>query len=178
MIVEDGKGGLGGNWQMIEHRGQVDAQVRSELEEHARRGEAYSWSNVTYTPDAGDTIIALRNTHATKKLHIEKVYMSSDVVQVAAHHVTQGSSALAGTVITGVNLSGSGNVASADARGDETTNTSQGDIVLRTELQAAIMTMIDWEGALILGTNDSYAIDYPTNPAIVYITIWGYYEDE
>ena len=87
--------------------------------------------------------------------------------------------ALAGTLITGVNLNfASGNVAEADARGDETTNSSQGSIVLQSEMEAAKMLKVDWEGALILGTNDSYAIDFPTEPAIVYATVFGYFEDK
>lgn len=174
--ILDGRGD-GGLMQVKAHRAQVDAQVESAFERHSRRGLAFSWSNATYNMTAGDTILALRNTSSDKNLHVTKVFMSSDVVQVAAHHVTQGSAALAGTAITGINLGNSGLVAEADARGDETTNSSQGDVVLRTELQAAKMEIIDWEGALILGTNDSYAIDYPTDAAIVYITVWGYFEE-
>ncbi len=178
MLIEDGKGGQGGNWQMQKNRGQVDAQIRSEMEHHSRKGLSFSWTNVTYNADLADTIIAIRNTSSTKNLHITKVFLSCDVVQVAEHHVTQGSAALAGTLITGVNLGNSGLVAEADARGDETTNTAQGDIVLKTEMLAATQFVMDWDGVLILGTNDSYAIDFPTEPAIVHATVWGYFEDK
>ena len=178
MKISDGKGG-GTLAEVRKHRLQVDAASESALERHSRDGNSYSWTNVTYNMTAADTIIAIRNTSATKNLHIEKVFMSSDTVQVAAHHVTQGSAALAGTLITGTNLNfGSGNVAEADARGDETTNSSQGIVILQTELQAAKMEEVDWEGALILGTNDAYGIDFPTDAAIVYITVWGYFEDK
>ena len=175
--ILDGKGG-GNLAEVKENRLQVDADIHSALEEHSEKGNAYSWTNVTYNMTAADTIIAIRNTSSTENLHIDKVFMSSDTVQVAAHHVTSASAALAGTLITGVNLNfASGNVADADARGNETTNSSQGTVFLSTELVAAVMTEVDFEGSLILGTNDSYAIDYPTDAAIVYITVFGFFAD-
>ena len=177
LTILDGKGS-GSLMEVKGNRGQMDADIHTALEEHSEKGNAYAWSNATYNMTAADTIIAIRNTSPTLNLHIDKVFMSSDTVQVAAHHVTNGSAALAGTPITGVNMNfNSGNVAEADAQGDETTNSSQGSVVLRTELQAAIMTEVDFEGSIILGTNDSYAIDYPTDAAIVYITVLGFYAE-
>lgn len=174
--ILDGKGG-GGLVEVTGNRLQVDSDSHDSLQAHSEEGDAYAWSNVTYNMTAADTIIAVRNTSADKNLHITRVYMSSDTVQVAAHHVTSSSAALAGTLITGVNLNfSSGNVAEADARGDETTNSSQGDLILRTEMLAAVTAIVDFNGGLILGTNDAYAIDYPTDAAIVYITIWGFFD--
>ena len=176
--IGDGKG-AGSLMEVKNNRAQVDAAFESALEKHSRSGDAYAWSNATYNMTAADTIIAVRNTSSSRNLHIDRVFMSSDTVQVAAHHVTQGSAALAGTAITAINLNGSsGNAAEAEAKGNETTNSSQGDVILRTELLAATMTEVDFEGSIILGTNDSYAIDYPTDAAIVYITVWGFFEDK
>ena len=175
LLIGDGKGS-GSLMEVKANRGQIDADIHSALEEHSEKGQAYSWTNVTYNADLADTIIAIRNTSAIQNLHIDKVFLSCDVVQLAAFHVTQGSAALAGTLITGVNLNfASGNVAEADARGDETTNSSQGTLILTAEMEAAKGLLIDFEGALILGTNDSFAIDFPTEPAIVHATVFGFF---
>ncbi len=82
-------------------------------------------------------------------------------------------------MVTVVSLSfTSGKVAEADARADETTNSSQGTIILNSALEAVIEYSIDWEGALILGTNDSYGIDFTIDDttSLPRITIWGYFE--
>ena len=176
--VSDGKGG-GSLWEIHKHRGQVDAQIQSELEHHSRLGQSYIWSNVGYDMTAADTILALRNTSPTRNLHITKVTMQAGILGFAQHHVTDGSAALAGTVVTGYNLNRqSGNVAEADAREDETTNSSQGTLILTTPLVALVGAHFDWEGALILGTNDSYAIDYTADDTtnLPLITIEGYFE--
>lgn len=178
ILIGDGKGG-GGPMEVRENRGQVDAQVETAFETHSREGNSYSWTNVSYDMTAADTIIAVRNTSSIKDLHITKVIMSTGVTTFAQHHVTNGSAALAGTAITGTNLNfSSGNVAEADAKGDETTNSSQGTLVLTSALVATFDTVVNWEGALILGTNDSYAIDYTVDDTTnaMKITIWGYFE--
>lgn len=178
MLVEDGKGG-GTNWHIHKNRGQVDAQVESAFGKHSRQGQAYSWSNVGYDMTAADTILAVRNTSPTRNLHITRVTMSSVLANKAQHHVTNGSAALAGTAVTGVNLNfTSGNVAEADAKGDETTNSSQGTLIGTTALLALTQETLDWEGALILGTNDSYGIDYIADDTgdLPLITIFGYFE--
>ncbi len=173
--VADGKG-TGELWEIKNHRGQVDAGTETAFERASRGGLAFSWTNVTYAHDAADTIIAVRNTSSTRKLHIVRAHFSSDTVQVAVFHITRGSAALAGTAITGVNFGTQATIADADAKGDETTNSSQGNIVSRYEMLAATQATENFEGAVILGTSDSFALDYPTNAAIVYATFWGYYE--
>jgi len=178
MQILDGKGS-GSLWHVHKNRGQVDAQVESAFEKHSRDGFAYAWANVGYDMTAADTILAMRNTSPTRNLHITKVTMSTGIAGYAQHHVTQASAALAGTVVTGVNLNfTSGNVAEADAREDETTNSAQGTLIGTTALLALEETAIFWEGALILGTNDSYAIDYTVDDTTdkPLITIYGYFE--
>ncbi len=178
MQVLDGKGG-GSLWEIHKHRGQVDAQIETAFEKHSRGGQSYAWSNVGYDMAAADTILAVRNISSLRNLHITRVTMSSVDVNVAQHHVTEGSAALAGTAVTGVNLNfTSGNVAEADAKGDETTNSSQGTLIGTTKLPALTQVDIDWEGALILGTNDAYSIDYIADDTgnLPLITIYGYFE--
>lgn len=178
ILIADGKGG-GGPMEVKNNRAQVDSQTETAFEKHAEVGEAYSWSNVAYDMTAADTIIAVRNTSATKHLHIVRTIMSTGTTTFAQHHVTNASAALAGTAITGVNLNfRSGNVAEADAKGDETTNSSQGTLILTNSVVATFDTVVDWGGALILGTNDSYGIDYTVDDTTdaPHITIWGYFE--
>ena len=180
ILIGDGKGG-GGPMEVRGNRAQVDAQTETAFEKHARSGQSYSWTNVAFDMTAADTILAVRNTSSTKSLHITKVTMSSGLANFAQHHVTNASAALAGTVVTGVNLSfTSGNVAEADARGDETTNSSQGTLILTNNLLVKTDLVVDWEGALILGTNDSYAIDFVADDTTdkCQVTIWGYFEDK
>ena len=178
MQILDGRGD-GKLWEIKDHRGQVDAQVESAFEKHSRDGFAYVWTNVGYDMTAADTILAVRNISPTRNLHITKVTMSAGILGFAQHHVTQTSAALAGTVVTGFNLNGgSGNVAEADSREDETTNSTQGTLILTTALVALVQVNVDWEGALILGTNDSYGIDYTADDTtnLPLITISGYFE--
>lgn len=175
IFIVDGRGSAS-PVEIKDHRMQVDAAGETAFEKASRAGFAFAWTNATYDHTAADTILAVRNTSADKKLHIVKAHFSSDVVQVAVFHITRGAVALAGTAVTGVNLGIGGGVAFADAKGDETNITSQGDIVSRYEMLAATQAREDFEGAVILGTGDSFALDYPTNAAIVYVTFWGYYE--
>ena len=176
--VGDGKGS-GSLLEVKKNRGQVDAQIESAFEKHSRQGQSYSWANVGYNMDAADTILAVRNISPTRNLHITRVTLHSGLANFAQHHVTQGSAALAGTPVTGTNLNfTSGNVAEVDAQADETTNSSQGTLIGSTALEALIEYEIDWEGALILGTNDSYGIDFTIDDttSLPRITIYGYFE--
>ncbi len=176
MQVLDGKGS-GSLWEVHKHRGQVDAQIETAFEKHSRGGRSFVWFNATYNMTAADTILAVRNTSPTRNLHISKITLNSDTVQQAVVHVTAGSAALAGTLVTGVNMNfTSGVVAEADARADETTNSAQGTVVAREELVAAQQKTIELEGALILGTNDAIGVDYPTDAAICHVCIYGYFE--
>ena len=180
ILIADGKGG-GGPMEVRGNRAQVDAQTETAFETHSHDGKSYSWTNVSYDMTAADTIIAVRNISSNQHLHITQVLMNTGTTTFAQHHVTNASAALAGTAIVGVNLNfGSGNVAEADARGDETTNSSQGTLILTNSVVATFDTTVDWEGALILGTNDSYAIDYTVDDTTdaMKITIWGYFEDK
>ncbi len=182
ILIGDGKGG-GGPMEVRNNRGQVDAQTETAFEKQSRDGQSYVWVHVGYDMTAADTILAVRNISTTKNLHITKVTVSQSVgtAPVAQHHVTNGSAALAGTLVTGVNLNfGSGNVAEADARADETTNSSQGTLILTQKMTIKTDHAINWEGALILGTNDSYGIDFTVDDTdnVPLVQICGYFEDK
>ena len=158
--IGDGKGGQGGNWHIQNNRGQIDADIHTALEEHSEKGDAYVWHAVSYSFSNADTLMSIRNIHPEKLLHIGNVIISVQAATQAQFHITTGSAALAGTVVTGFNLNRSvGNVAQADARVDETTNSAQGTRFLTLDLAALTHTEFDFEGALILKLNDAMGID-------------------
>ncbi len=175
--LADGQGS-GSLAQVRNNRLSVDADIHSTLEEHSEKGDAYSWSNVTYAYTAADTIIGIRNTSPDLNLYIDRIYLSVDTTTVVTIHRVNGSVALAGTAISAVNLNGtSGQVAPAEAKGDETTNSSQGDVLLQLELPGAETVDLEFQSAIILGPNDSIGIDYVTASGgpTAHITIFGFF---
>ena len=138
--------------------------------------ESYAWASGTYDPDAGDTILAIKNTSNTKKLHITKVWVSCDTESRVVIHIPTSQVTMAGTAITGTNLNTtSANVADADARQDETGNT-QGDIVWSGETQAANDSfLVDFEGALILDRNKTVGVDFVAASTAGDVTMFGYF---
>ena len=176
--IGDGKGSGGGNWQMKANRGQIDADIHTALEEHSEKGDAYVWHAVTYSYTGADTLMGIRNTHPTKLLHIDKIIVSSQVATQIQLHMTEGSAALAGTLVTGFNLNGaSGNVAQADARVDETTNSSQGTRITTFEVVALTMFEFNFEGSLILKLNDALGIDGVDAGTSFELSVFGFYND-
>ncbi len=145
----------------------------------ALKGDAYVWHTVTYSATAADTIQAVRNTSSTRNLHIEKLVLSTNAAGIAQVHVVLSSAALAGTLVTGVNLNfASGNVAPADARTDETTNSSQGTRITTVDMLADTTLVIEYNGALILDTTDAVAIDYVETTSVPDVSIFGYFVDK
>ena len=158
------------------YRGQVDSVCENALHHYSEHDEeAYAWSNVTYDYDAADTVILIKNTSATKKLHFTYAHIGGDTATEVQIHLCTCASPT-GTAITGVNLNRtSDNVAPATAIGDETTNT-QGDIVWHGLIVAATSLMnIELDG-VILGQNQCLGIDFVTNGAACYATVHGYFK--
>jgi len=138
-------------------------------------GEAYSWSNVSYDYAAADTIVLVKNTSSTKKLHVTDIFLSGSTATIATIHRTTCTTPT-GTAITGINLNGSfSNVASATAIGDETTNV-QGSIIQNVELRAVTVEHIKFDGALILNESQCIAVDYVTDGTTANVTIRGYFK--
>ncbi len=153
-----------------------DGKVRTS--NHQR--EMFSWTIITYDMTAADTVLAVRNTSSTKGLHITKVVVSADVAGLVDFHVVNGSAALAGTALTGVSLNGpNASTAEADAVADETTNSSQGNVILTLECPAASAEKScewDFEGDLVLANNQALGIDMAAEAAACQASIFGYYE--
>ncbi len=141
------------------------------------KGLAFSWASGTYDAAAGDTILLVKNTSSTKKLHIDKITLSTDTETRVVVHLPTTQVTVTGTTVTGVNLNtASGNVAEASAARDETNNT-QGNVIWSSEIQAAGEPYsINWYGALILNTNDSIGVDYVADVAACDVTILGHYQ--
>ncbi len=178
LFIGDGKGSGGGNWAMKVNRGQVDADIHTALEEHSEKGSAYVWHAVSYSFSGADTLMAIRNIHPTKLLHIDKITVSTQAATQIQFHLTAGSAALAGTVVTGFNLNrASGNVAQADARVDETTNSAQGTRFLTLETLALTTLQFDFEGALLLKLNDAMGIDGVDAGTAFELAVFGFFND-
>ena len=174
--IEDGKGS-GSRVGVSENRLLVKALVESDLSHSAGEGHAYSWASGTYDPDAGDTILLVKNTSKTFDLHITQIWISTDVETRAIIHLPTSEVTVTGTAISGINLNtGSSNVAEASAARNETNNT-QGDIVWSGEVQATSDPyLLKPLGALIIAKNKSIGVDLVSAATAADITIWAHFE--
>lgn len=154
------------------------AVIETELSHVSKeRGQAFVWASGTYDPDAGDTILLLKNT-GDKGLHVARIWISADVETRVVVHLPTTEVTPTGTTVTGVNLNtGSSNVAEATAIRDETNNT-QGDIVWSGEVQAANDPFpLDLEDALSLAKNKSVGIDFVSAATACDVAIMGHFEE-
>ncbi len=141
-------------------------------------GQAYAWISTDAT-SAGEESISVQNTSTDKNLHISKIIVAG--VQATIHAallVTGGTPA--GTPITGVNLNkASSNTAAATAFGDAAvTGSVVGDIIAQAYHVALGSAVIDFDGAVILGQDDTIAVrTVAGTDGIVYVTVLGFYDD-
>jgi len=162
--------------KVYEDRGlKVDA--RTDFQRASDDGDAFSWTIETYDFTAADTILAVRNDHSTKNLHIEKIKLQSnaDATEIEVH-VPTASYTSAGTAVVGTNLNRTSNkVAEATAHATETGNT-QGTVVERFELFIDKPVVLEFGGALMLGHDQAVGVDCVTGGDTVYCTIIGYFK--
>ena len=173
------EGATGGNVLNVDVDGRAETTsvIQNSLQHYSESGDSWAWSNVTYDPDAQDTIILVKNTHATKNLYISKIQFSSDVASEVKVHLTDGATFTpTGTAIVGINLNNNvGGTAYATAIGDETANTL-GNIIFHTQVVANVPNQFDMSNAVVLGTNQSIGVDLVAAATAAYATIWGYYK--
>jgi hypothetical protein len=173
------EGATGGNVLNVDVDGRAETTsvIQNSLEHYSESGDSWAWSNVTYDPDAADTIILVQNTHATKDLYISQIQFSTSALTEVIVHLTDGATFTpTGTAIVGVNLNNNvGGIAFATAKGDETANT-KGNIVFHSQVVAATPITFDMNNAVILGTNQSIGVDVVEATTYAYATIWGYYK--
>lgn len=177
LTIDDGKGSGSSAEVTTDNLLKTFAVTETEFEFSSDvKGKAFAWASGTYDPAAGDTILLVKNTSTSEELHIDAIWLSTDVDTRVVIHMPTTNVTVAGTTITGTNLnSQSGNAAAASAARDETGNT-QGDIIWSGEIMAAEgMTDVSLGGALILGQNASVGVDFVANVAACDVTIWGHY---
>lgn len=158
-----------------DHRLDVRSKSISELALVAReKGLAFSWSNVDYNYSAADTILAVENNSATRKLYITEVLVAGDVASEVIVHRPTSDVTMAGTAVTGVNLNGgSGESADATAKANESGNT-QGDVLARVRIAAA-GNSVSIKLPAILSQNQMIGVDFVTVGTKANVTILGFF---
>ena len=142
-------------------------------------GQAYVWAPPTYNGAAADTVLLVKN-NGVIPLYIHRIYISSDVDTRWVIHLPTTNVTVAGAAtIVGVNLNtGSNNVADAVAEQAETGN-SQGNIIWSGETQATSSPQqIDFSDSLALHKNKSIGIDIVGEPAVVDVSIIGFFDND
>ncbi len=177
--IVDGKG-TGGSVEIRNQKMVTLASQFSPLAWATLEGRAYSFKNVTFDPDAADTIILLKNIHPTKNFHICDLALSCDAVTQWEAHIITAVFTQAGTLaITPVNLNSNfGNNSSIDAFGDETANT-QGSLVHPHFVTTIANTSIqyNYNGALVIGPGHAFAVDSVLASTAAHVSVTGYQEE-
>lgn len=182
MRIEDGAG----RGYQAEVSSGLQLQTRalsvSPLHAASLNGDAYAWNAVSADIDAADTALLVRNDSDTRYLVIEKVYVYADIATTVDIHVIPNSTfTIAGTTVTGVNLNtGSGKVADATARADETGNTQGSIICTLATPELTTHQEGQWfepEGGVILSKNSCLGVDIVGDSAAFECTIIGYFLD-
>lgn len=175
------EGTSGARLDVMDGRALVDSLSKTPLAIASERGDAFSWTAVTADIDTGDTALLVANDNPNKKLHVTKIYCWADVaVQFKIHCPAY--AAPAGTAVVGNNLNrGSGNVAMATAKADESANTFAAANTVLTLHSNELATdqkglWADFEGALILDYHQSVAVDIIGESGAFECTIFGYFE--
>jgi len=150
------------------------------LADAALRGDAYAWCNVSANIDATDTGLLVRNDSKTRLLVIDTIFLWVDVATAVQIHCPGPGITLAGTVVTGENLSRSSNkTAPASAYADETGNTQANIIktVFVPDGSTLPHTVVDVKGAVVLSYDESIALDVVAESVAYNFTVWGYFVD-
>jgi len=183
MIITDGKGS--GSKVAVSKENDLSVVTMSAISKATQRGDAFSWNTVSYDIITADTLLTVRNTSAKRLLVIHRLYMYTDVIGTYDVHIQTVSTAFTtthGAVVTGVNLNtSSAKVADAGAISDEEAIAAQGTVILTlasNEL-ATDQFAIDFptNDAIVLGTNGRIAIDATAAAAVCECTVIGYFID-
>jgi hypothetical protein len=174
--IEDGRGNgyLAGITRNNKVRTYTTVETEASFESEAN-GLCFSWS-ASYDYTAGDTVLLVKNTDTSKDLLIEDISIDCDTNTEVLIHFPEDVETPTGTAVVGTNLNRqSGKAAQAVAKEDETTN-SQGPIFGRFFVQANSNSLfLPIRGIVVLGLNDSIAVDYVTEGGACYVNIVGYY---
>jgi hypothetical protein len=177
LIIEDGTGK--GYSAQVDDQNLLNtrAVTKTELVSQSEIGLAYSWSNISYSYTAGDTILLIRNDNPLLDLFIDNIFIQGAVATEVVIHCPTIVFTPTGTTVTGINMNRkSGTTSLSTAKANETANT-QGDVVFRGAIAAAPADpyLIALGGALILGNGQSVGVDYTTIGAAARVTIIGHF---
>ena len=176
IVIKDGKG-TGNTAEVDENnRLQVFAIQESEFEKASEDGNAYAWvTRVIWNTADGDTLLLIKNTNSSARLHIDKMWVSVSTNAGVIVHLPSSEVTPTGTILIGNNLNAtSNNVANAAAVALDTDNT-QGTIIWHTFPEAGESEIVEFDGAIIIGQNQSFAIDLASGTQRSQITVWGHY---
>ena len=159
----------------------LNVLMKSDFQKAVEDGDAYSWSSLTYDPDAHDTILAVENNSATRDLYIQEIHIQTDA---AGQHVvfTASGDTMTGTAVTGTNLNrNSSNAAPATAKCDETNNAEQG-ATYPTRFYTGLLAndgsiCYTVNGSIILPNDHHIAVDLTSAATAANVTIIGYFKD-
>jgi hypothetical protein len=162
----------------------VDSSVQvrevSRFDQAMADGLAYSWSSLTYDMTAADTILGVEVTTADYDLYIHEIHVTADVAGQVVVHTSSGVT-MAGTAVNGINLDRSNTTvcALATAKADETGNgqaaATYSGRVHTTRYAADGVTIIPFNGALIVPYNYMVGVDLAAESAACNCTIIGYF---
>lgn len=168
--------GRSGQITEVDSDGRALVDAKSEFLAAAMVGDAYIWTNETYSATGVDTILIVRNDNSSKDLYITKIRLHSVTETEVEIHVPSAAYSGTGTAVLGENLNRTiRKAAEATAICDETDN-AQGDIIERVRIKADVDFLVDFEGGLVLGSGDAVGVDYATTSAEVHVSIWGYFK--
>ena len=144
------------------------------------QGDAYSWSSLTYDPDANDTILGVQNNSSTKHLYIHQITVTCDTITQFVVHTESGVT-MTGTAVTGVNLDRScTTLAAATAKADETGNGQQAagytGRIYTARVGANGLVVLEPKGSIILPNDWMIGVDFTTAATAGNVSIIGYFK--
>ena len=181
MIIEDGTG-VGPSAKVTsDFRLNVSARANARIYYRSRdNGDAYTIVSHDATAAAGTYIIYFKNDNATKDFIVEDVLVGGAETALWKLWFVTGTAA-GGSVLTPVNLNkGSGNTASATARGDDAiTSLATNGQISTVRSPANDSAKFELHDALVLNLGAAIAVEIDTDdgsPSIAEAKILGYYE--
>lgn len=164
MFIENGNGG-GGHFLEINKDGQAltQSEIHKEIKQHSTIGEAFvitsGFISVSATADQTSALLYIKNTSTTKSILINRVQPNSEVAAKWRLKVDPtGLSASTATAAVNMNRSSS-NTLDATVEYGAQDATVTGGTVLADWIVPGGAADFSLEGALILGPNDSLAVE-------------------
>ncbi len=182
-VIEDG---TGSSWKARvtpSHRQDVSSRAGSRGFYASRSGDYYTWTVATTNIDADDTMLYLVNDSTSTILHIDFIYVWSDVAtEIDIGFPTTYVTPAGGTIVTGVNCnraSGKQAASASTARADETANSIVDLLItlhtneLATDQFSQAMVI---EGKVRLGYHNAIQADIKTDPGAYNCTFGGWFK--